>query len=400
MFDQQAFHLLKNTLNEARSLSLAYFPDWDRDISLIDGGLRRHLENSERHYEVWRELLRTLPQHTILSLRDQMMLNYVLFRGDEARDFFCVGPFRTLPFEEEDLLLLYQRNRLSQADGKELRALIRMVPWSVSTAEALAVARNLINAFYGVEDPKIIDRTDLFDQEAAAVPVEDSERRARQMEAGYEASRRLAAAISCGNYENAVKLAQGFLHRNFKHEQMDYVSSSRAHIYAANTTFRLAAGDVGVPPLLLDEISGSFARRLHCSSTLTQLDHIYMEMVSTYCHICAEHACRQYSGRTRQIMNYISFHLNDALSPGIIARAVNFSPGYISHAFREEVGMSLMAFVAEKRVITAKRLFRTTHMSIREAASYVGIPDWNYFTKLFKKIAGCTPSEYQKRLAD
>ena len=81
---------------------------------------------------------------------------------------------------------------------------------------------------------------------------------------------------------------------------------------------------------------------------------------------------------------------------GSIAQAVNFSPSYVSRRFKEEVGVSLMTYISEQRIQTAKRLLSTTEMSVREVASYVGIPDWNYFTKLFKKSAGCTPSEYHK----
>lgn len=36
-------------------------------------------------------------------------------------------------------------------------------------------------------------------------------------------------------------------------------------------------------------------------------------------------------------------------------------------------------------------------MTVREISSYVGIPDWNYFTKVFRKEKGCTPSQYRKK---
>ena len=96
-------------------------------------------------------------------------------------------------------------------------------------------------------------------------------------------------------------------------------------------------------------------------------------------------------------MNYVLFNLSDDLTPGKIAQAVSFSPSYVSRIFKDEVGKPLMVYVSEQRIQTAKQLLSTTQMSIREVASYVGIPDWNYFTKLFKKAEGCTPSEYQRR---
>ena len=49
-------------------------------------------------------------------------------------------------------------------------------------------------------------------------------------------------------------------------------------------------------------------------------------------------------------------------------------------------------------MILAKSLLEKTGLSIKEISLYIGIPDWNYFTKLFKKAFGITPTEYKKTL--
>ena len=61
------------------------------------------------------------------------------------------------------------------------------------------------------------------------------------------------------------------------------------------------------------------------------------------------------------------------------------------------MGVSLVGYIAARRVQTACQLLEKTTMTVREIASYVGIPDWNYFTKVFRKEKGCTPSQYRKQ---
>ena len=69
---------------------------------------------------------------------------------------------------------------------------------------------------------------------------------------------------------------------------------------------------------------------------------------------------------------------------------------YLSSQFNREVGKSLPEYVSEKRIAEAKRLLRgRTQLPIGQIAAAVGFSDVNYFTKVFKKKAGQTPSAYR-----
>ena len=60
-------------------------------------------------------------------------------------------------------------------------------------------------------------------------------------------------------------------------------------------------------------------------------------------------------------------------------------------------GKGIAAYVREIRIKTAMELLNTTEWRISEVAREVGIPDYNYFTKVFKKYMGQTPSQYRKQ---
>lgn len=59
-------------------------------------------------------------------------------------------------------------------------------------------------------------------------------------------------------------------------------------------------------------------------------------------------------------------------------------------------GVGIMKHIRQLRVQLAKNLLATTKLPISEVSAKVGIPDYNYFTKVFKEEAFCTPREYRK----
>ena len=120
-------------------------------------------------------------------------------------------------------------------------------------------------------------------------------------------------------------------------------------------------------------------------------------MIHEYCALCRNQATKGYSANTQKVMQYIQVNLSQNLTPETIAQGVSFSPGYISRRFKEEVGVSLGSYITSRRVEVACQLLEKTTMTVREISSYVGIPDWNYFTKVFRKEKGCTPSQYRKK---
>ena len=60
--------------------------------------------------------------------------------------------------------------------------------------------------------------------------------------------------------------------------------------------------------------------------------------------------------------------------------------------------MTLTNYVNKKRIEHAVYLLSSTDMQIQNIAKYCGIPDVNYFTKIFKKVMNKTPSEFKEEI--
>lgn len=83
---------------------------------------------------------------------------------------------------------------------------------------------------------------------------------------------------------------------------------------------------------------------------------------------------------------YIANHYAQPLSLGGIAQALNMSVSRLcALASGIAPGMTVMRLLTSRRMAAAQALLKDSDSPIREVASRVGIPDYNYFTKVFKR---------------
>lgn len=97
-----------------------------------------------------------------------------------------------------------------------------------------------------------------------------------------------------------------------------------------------------------------------------------------------------------RIQNYISEHYADRLTLGDIAQAVHVSAGYLSRFYKNKTGENLFDAINCLRIEKAKELLRQGNHKIYEIAELTGFDDTAYFSKVFKKYAGCPPREYEQ----
>ncbi len=106
---------------------------------------------------------------------------------------------------------------------------------------------------------------------------------------------------------------------------------------------------------------------------------------------------RQQRELLTQAIGYINEHYPDeSISLDKVARKVNISPNYFSAMFSQEVGQTFVEYLTGKRISEAKRMLSQTDKRSSEIAAAVGYRDPHYFSFVFKKVAGCTPSEYRR----
>ncbi len=93
---------------------------------------------------------------------------------------------------------------------------------------------------------------------------------------------------------------------------------------------------------------------------------------------------------------YVNLHYTDEdISLDGVAEAINISSNYLSALFSHKVGQSFIEYITKKRMAKARQLLRTTGKRSGEIAGEIGYKDPRYFSFVFKKNQGCTPSQYR-----
>jgi two-component system, response regulator YesN len=100
----------------------------------------------------------------------------------------------------------------------------------------------------------------------------------------------------------------------------------------------------------------------------------------------------------RSVEQYIKDHLNEELDLEKTAAKFNLSIYYFSRTFKDILRYNFSDYINMVRIKKAKELLEKDEISIKEICYSVGYSDPNYFSKVFKKYEGVSPSEYKVQM--
>ncbi len=125
--------------------------------------------------------------------------------------------------------------------------------------------------------------------------------------------------------------------------------------------------------------------------------HDYLsEILGTALDLREDHSLGRYHDVMKDAITYISEHYSDEeLSLNTLAAQVNFSPNHLSSIFKQETGQPFIKYLTDYRMNMAKELLRRSSKKSNEIGIMVGYKDPHYFSYLFKKTQGVTPTQYR-----
>ncbi|AGC68678.1 Two component transcriptional regulator, AraC family [Thermoclostridium stercorarium subsp. stercorarium DSM 8532] len=101
----------------------------------------------------------------------------------------------------------------------------------------------------------------------------------------------------------------------------------------------------------------------------------------------------------REVLDYIENHYSEDISLFTAAEHVHMNHVYLSRLFKKELGETFLENLTKYRLQKACELLSNSDYKIYEISSMVGIFDPGYFSQVFKKYYGLTPSEYRDKLS-
>ncbi|WP_256257704.1 MULTISPECIES: AraC family transcriptional regulator [unclassified Paenibacillus] len=129
---------------------------------------------------------------------------------------------------------------------------------------------------------------------------------------------------------------------------------------------------------------------MHCRSVLTNLLYLLIQQQADL---------RDTSVHSEAIEQAISLMLErprDSFSIAELADLAGLSPSHFRMLFKQTTGLSVVQYQNRLKINRARDLLLSGGCNVTEAADFVGIPDIYYFSRLFKKLTGVSPSAYKK----
>ena len=368
------------------------------NLSSLDGGLRAQLCPDDFSPIILKTLSDSKPQ-TIYHITDYYHCGYSFFRlPDTSPSYLFIGPYTFESIDHARFQSLVEQLQLPDSALSFLRDYYNNVPLIYPVNSFLVLLIELGNFIWGNE------------QFSVEYPEEDLWKASGQMnysltgnrhgsfelmEKRYELEDQLLLAVSQGNTEKAELVSSQLFSMKINPREKDLLRDGKTHMIVFNTLLRKAAEHGSVHPMHVDEISGKYARRIERMTSVAQISSLCREMIHNYCLLVKNHSLKSYSLTVQKAINYIDYDISVDLNLRTISSHLNLNASYLSSLFKRETNCTITDYISQKRIEHARFLLNSTTMQIQNIAMLCGISDLNYFTKLFKKFTGMTPSKYR-----
>ena len=224
---------------------------------------------------------------------------------------------------------------------------------------------------------------------------------------------------------------------------IEYIVAGSGEVHAQDTCFRATAGDTYFLPMGIDHhyfsdrkepwekvwinLSGSGVEQLariygvsetyhypqldtadifqklqyhaeHADSPnaaekcISLVNELFFRMAQSLCR--AKEAA---NSPVQLMLNYIEQHQTESIRLEQLAAVCGKSPSQTERLFRAELGIPPYRFVLNRKIELACSLLTETGMSVRDIAAYLSFDDEFYFSGLFRRKTGFSPTQYRKK---
>lgn len=205
-------------------------------------------------------------------------------------------------------------------------------------------------------------------------------------------------AVTLGDADTACKILN-MMQNRYRNEQKDRYTQQRgiSGFAVVRTLARLSAKKAGVSADILQSITKHYEMLSFQLTEVVDFLALGQELTQELCRQVQIYKSGQYSVVVRHAIGFIHLHYQEDLTVQDIATECGVTVAKISAMFNEETNIAIPAFITQHRLSQAAQFLLQGNIPISKISAIVGIADHSYFTKLFKKQYGLSPSEYRKQ---
>ncbi len=367
------------------------FPDLGLRSSLLGEDTRfgeelPPMENDTEKLHVW-------------MVRDIFRCHYFMGTNPTHDQVWLLGPYLTEDLSLTDITRRYERIGMKNADMHFLSRYYHMLPRIRDENLMYSIVHNHCVQTYGKDGFEIAYWEMTFAHMpglAVNSPVKTEYQR-DALEYVYAQEKLMMDCIAQGNYHGALTSIHRLERKGMESRTTNTLRDMKNFSIVFNTLCRIAAREGGVHPFDIDRYSREISIRLENAASLKELFPIREAMLKEYCAMVRSARRQSYSPAIQQAVDIIEARFSRQLSLKDTAEELRLSPGYLSLRFRQETGKPFSEYLARVRIAHARRLLERTDLPIASVAAECGIPDNNYFARVFRRAEGMTPREYRTK---
>lgn len=212
----------------------------------------------------------------------------------------------------------------------------------------------------------------------------------------YELEARLAQSVRLGEAETARAVFRELWQR-LSAATAGEAELARARALELATVLTRAALEGGAESSVLSVLQRASLEELTAAPTAAAVEE-WVRAVLDECLKAVE--ASQAALRSEvigQAKRYINQHFREPVSLEDVAKEVHLSPFYLSRLFKEKEGVNFVDYLTRLRLEEAKKLLAQTNDTVAAIAEQVGYAEANYFSRIFRRHFGMSPSEYRER---
>lgn len=115
------------------------------------------------------------------------------------------------------------------------------------------------------------------------------------------------------------------------------------------------------------------------------------------CNMFASHKREHRHHVVDSVKKYIETHLDDRLNLNEVSALYGISSNYLSSLFKKYNNCGYSEYITDRKIAKAKEMMKTGNKKVYEISDALGFESAFYFSKVFKKVEGISPTEYMNR---
>ncbi len=210
----------------------------------------------------------------------------------------------------------------------------------------------------------------------------------------FDLEQELITKVKTGNVKEAKGILNDLLGYVFFSEgnSLDVIKSRSVELCSLLSR---AAIEGGAETNNILKINNNYLKIITEINDFEDLCYKLQEIVEAFSESMFNNKQIEQSGMIKKSINYIAKNFDKNITLNEVAKEVHLNPSYFSSIFKQSTGSSFTEYLNMVRIEESKRLLANTDISIIDIAVATGFESQSYFSKVFKKYTGLTPSQYR-----